>query len=658
MTNIEFSSEWFSIENIDNESLNINDLKESDWFNIDADNKVKNEDNNLINEGFNFNSVTWSLTIRFKSVSLQNPATLVFTVPNWYKIIKGPNDIHPSKCPKTNPPVPCRRSITSFKNLEIEINSKIVCSWKDIFDRLNIEPLQIEVYEFSPFGEKKIHSVGFVNLKHILIQPEETKPEIINSYVYGQNSYRIWPTRVLLYKKIDKGMDNNNNNNNNIDYKTNIDSFDDNIDDNSIKGESDNSEGIPMGLIEIDIILEDCKKQPISESSVISKKINKNINNECNNSNTRRRLITNNSPKSEQRNKLKSASPPSLSKNKNYSPVKYEIQPQIMEDELELPFSENKTLNYNENMSVFDSEYISFNKISEFRPKLDLFNPGYDNLSKNILDSIKKEIKLNDDIDLSVFYNSDQEAEDAVRILNKWKLVEKERFIEHLRKLEDEFRKIIISRQEIIMKDFIENINNKAKKIGRLENLITEKIFKLKNKENSVDNMNNENNRKMQLLQYEHRKKLESQQNCYIAKLEIEKNKIKLMESEKNKWIKKYNDLENNLNKVFIELQNLKNSKKTELHYKSQLSHKDEIIKFKDTQINQLKDTVELLKASRDHIKKNFERLISSFGLANNCADIDNNNNNIDSTNCNIDSLIESGIYSENDEFIKYLRNN
>ncbi|KAK6590871.1 hypothetical protein RS030_111870 [Cryptosporidium xiaoi] len=642
MANKEFLSEWFSIEDIGNEALNIDNLKESDWFNIEHNNEIKSDNYISPNYESNQNSVTWNLTIRFKSISLQNPATLIFTAPNWYKIIKGQNDIYPSKCPKTNPPVPCRRSTTLFTNTEIEINSKIMCSWKEIFDRLNIEPLQIEVYKVNPFGDREIHSIGYVNLKHIFIQPEEIKPEIINSYIYGKNSYRIWPTRVLLYPKIVK-TDNNDNieSDNNIDQGINIDN-------------NDNGESVPIGLIEVDIILEDCEKQNISEGNIFSRKNSKNINIECNSSNTRKKLPINNSPKTKNMNKLKSVSP-SINKNKDYSMIKHNIQPQIIENEFELPFFEQKDLNYTENMFDFDLQYVNFNKISKFKPKLDLFNPGNDNLSSNILDSINEEIKTNVDIDSIAFCDSDDESQNISNKLTKWKLIEKERFIEHLWKLEDEFRKITISRQEVIMRDFINNINTKTKKIGKLENLVTDKIFKLKNKENSIDNINNENSKKIQLLKCEHKKILELQKNDYIVKLDIEKKKMRLLESEKNKWIKKYNDLESNMDKVFKELQDLKNSRKTELYYKNELLRKDEFIQLQETQINQLKDTVELLKASRDHIKLNFEKFVSSLDLIKNISNDSSNNMCLPH---NIDSLVESGIYNENDEFIQYLKNN
>lgn len=671
--NSEEYNDWYSLENLDSGRLNFDDLKEeSGWFNIET---IKYDDSDFVNFGAS-ESLTWSLSIHFRSITLQDPATVIFKAPNWYKIIKGVNEISPSKCPKTSPPYPCRRSTTIFSDHEIEISSRLVCSWKDIFDRLNCEPLKIETYKVSTFGDQELHSSGYVNLKHIIIQTEKTNSRISGNYILGSNTYRIWPTRILLYPASKPEVSNNHKNN-----KIELDSPESDLgsDSGPINDDKSNSvigdeKKVPIGLVEVDIVLQDCKKRLISDGSPVRQN---SLNTKADQSSylgsrpksasrSRSRSVPRfeNTSNVSPRNKIdnnylrsRSKTPPS-GKRVSFSPEKlarnakkHELS---MNDESISP-EDLEFLNIGNICNDFDSDIRSPSLISDFNSKMGYFTVGDAEFSDKLITTIIKEI------DNSALNETGIENEDGYASninFELWKKSEKERFVQHLHNLEEEFRKVTLIRQETIMKDFIRDINRKSSRLGRLENLVSNKILKLKNKENFIDNVNDEHNRKMRLFQFEQKKLFESQKNEFQIKLEFEKKKTQIAEFEKNKWFKKYSEEEENNDKLHKEIQSLKTGRKSDLYFKNELIRKDELIQSYEDQISQLRESVQLLKASRDHYKTHFENLAASVHLFPD-KEIQPISNRINNTySHNIESLVQSGLYSEDDQFIQILKSN
>ncbi|EAK88654.1 hypothetical protein [Cryptosporidium parvum Iowa II] len=674
--NSEEYTDWYSLENLDNTKLNFDELKEeSGWFNIEID---KNDDSDIAGFGAS-ESLIWSLSIHFRSITLQDPATVIFKAPNWYKIIKSTNEISPSKCPKTSPPYPCRRSTTIFSDHEIEITSRIVCSWKDIFDRLNCEPLKIEAYKVSTFGDQELHSMGYVNLKHILIQTEKTNPTISGNYIFGSNTFRIWPTRILLYPASKSQVPNDHKNTSNE-----LDSLSDSeLEPNSGESKNKNSKNsvteeeksVPIGLIEVDIVLQDCKKQPISDGSspgIRQKSLNtktdqnsslfsrpRSVSRSRSRSRPRSGSATNESPINERtRNNLRNRpkTPPS-DKRVSFSPqrtsrnVKYEPG----NDEEFISPEDLEFLKIGNMYDKLDSNIRSPGVISDFSSKIGYFTVGDVDFSNKLIETIIKEID-NDELYEQGLENSDDYTSKVN--FEIWKRSEKERFVQHLHNLEEEFRKLTLIRQETIMKDFIGDISRKSNKLGRLENLVSNKILKLKNKENSIDNINDENNRKMKLFQFEQTKLLESQKNEFKMKLELEKKKTQIAEFEKNKWFKKYSEEEEINEKLHKEIQSLKTGRKSDLYFKNELLRKDELIQSFEDQILQLKESVQILRASRDHYKTQFEHLAAAVHLfpEKETHPTSNKSNNVYTHN--IESLVQSGLYNEDDQFIQLLKSN
>ncbi|OII71894.1 uncharacterized protein cubi_00702 [Cryptosporidium ubiquitum] len=675
--NSEEYTDWYSLENLDSGRLNFDELREeSGWYNIETS---KHDDLDFADFGAS-ESLTWSLSIHFRSITLQDPANVIFKAPNWYKIIKGTNEISPSKCPKTSPAYPCRRSTTIFSDHEIEISSKVVCSWKDIFERLSCEPLQIETYKVSTFGDQELHSKGYVNLKHIIIQTEKTNSKISGNYIFGSNTYRIWPTRILLYpvSKPEVSSDHKNTKNElDPSSEPELESDSGPLKDNNKKNSlTDDEKSAPIGLVEVDIVLQDCKKQTISDGSpgVRQKSLNtktekgshsgsrpKSASRSRSRSRPRSGNTLSDSPRNERANNYlssRSKTPPSerrvsfLPEKPVRNSRKHEMS---INDEFISP-EELEFLKIGNVYNDFDSDIRSPGTISDLNSKIGYFTVGDIDFSEKLIETIIKEI------DNSVLHETGIENEnDYASNMNfeLWKKSEKERFVQHLHNLEEEFRKLTLIRQETIMKDFIKDINRKSSKLGRLESLVSNKILKLKNKENSIDNVNDENNRRMKLFQFEQKKLFESQKNEFQMKLEFEKKKTQIAEFEKNKWFKKYNEEEETNARLHKEIQSLKTGRKSDLYFKNELLRKDELIQSYEDQISQLRESVQLLRASRDHYKAQFEHLTTLVHLSpeKETKPISTQiNNNIYSHN--IDSLVQSGLYSEDDQFIQLLKSN
>ncbi|KAJ1608450.1 hypothetical protein OJ253_1944 [Cryptosporidium canis] len=672
---IEEYADWYSFENLEGGAINFNELKdESGWYNIE----INNHNGLDSNDTGASESVTWSLSINFRSITLQDPATLIFKAPNWYRIIKGRDEISPSKCPKTNPPYPCRRSTTVFSDHEIEISSRLVCSWRDIFDKLSSEPLEIESYKVSAFGDQEIHSRGYINLKHILIQAEKSNPTSSRAYIFGSDTYRIWPTRILLYPGSGSGASNaqetsTNELNPSSGPSSDSDPSSHRDDKRNSIGEEEKDE--PIGLVEVEVVLQDCKRRPISDNSPRSGQRVSNAKTDyasvgsgprpVSGSRSRSRSASRSSPAGSPKNdrssnsswriRGRSKTPPP--KRVSFSPPKPENSSKDYEFGLDDGCFSPEDLEFLRMRNVYDG-FDSFSRspggLSDFSSNMGYFTAGDVEFSNKLIETIVKEIDP-DELD-----EPDVDADDyASNIgLELWKKSEKERFIKHLHNLEEEFRKLTLLRQETIMREFIGDINRKSSKLGRLENLVSNKILKLKNKENSIDNVNDENNRRMKLFQFEQKKLLESQRNEFQVKLELEKKKTQIVEFEKNKWLKKYHEEEETNAKLQKELQSLKTGRKSDLYFKSELTRKDELIQSLEGQISQLKEGVQLLKASRDHYKTQFEHLAAAVQLIpeKEPQPVVPSKNNVYSHN--IDSLVQSGLYSEEDQFIQLLRSN
>ncbi|KAH8581742.1 uncharacterized protein ELE39_001872 [Cryptosporidium sp. chipmunk genotype I] len=659
--------DWYSLENLDSARLNFDELKEeSGWFNVEID---KHDDSDIVDFGVS-EFLTWSLSIHFRSITLQDPATVIFKAPNWYKIIKGTNEISPAKCPKTNPPYPCRRSTTIFSDHEIEISSRIVCSWKEIFDRLNCEPLQIEAYKVSTFGDQELHSMGYVNLKHIIIQAEKTNPTISGHYIFGSDTYRIWPTRILLYPVSKSRVHNCHKN-----TSDKLDSLSDSelgpdsgklkdSDNNRKNSVTDEEKNVPIGLVEVDIVLQDCKKQPILDGSspgVRKKLLNvKTDQNSFSCSRPRPGSASSDSPiNGKVNNNLKSRSktPPS-DKRVSFSPQRSVRNVKKYEPGINDEFISSEDLEFLKIGNIYDGydpNIRSQGVISDFNSKIGYFTVGDVDFSNKLIETIIKEIDNNELCEPGI-----EKEDDYISRVNFeiWKKSEKERFVQHLHNLEEEFRKLTLIRQETIMKAFIGDINRKSNKLGRLENLVSNKIIKLKNKENSIDNVNDENNRKMRLFQFEQKKLFESQKNEFKMKLELEKKKTQIAEFEKNKWFRKYSEEEENNEKLQKKIQTLKTGRKSDLYFKNELLRKDELIQSFEDQISQLKESVQILKASRDHYKTQFEHLAAAVHLFPD-KEINPTSNKINNIySHNVESLVQSGLYTEDDQFIQLLKSN
>lgn len=674
---IEEYTDWYSLENLDSGTINFDELKEeSGWFNVEI-----NKHSDLGSADVEASeSITWSLSIHFRSITLQDPATLIFKAPNWHKITKGTGEISPSKCPKTSPPYPCRRSTTVFSDHEVEISSRMVCSWKDIFDKLNCEPLQIETYRISTFGDQEFHSRGYINLKHILIQTEKTNPKISGTYIFGSDTYRIWPTRILLYPDSNSEVFACHK-----DAKNELSSpseSESGSNPGSLKGRRNSTEedekSVPIGLVEVDVVLQDCKRHPISDSSPrVGQRSSSTKVDHASFSGSRPRPVSGSgygsrsrsrpgswsslkdSPRSERPagGYLKSSRPKTPpEKRVSFSPQRVVMNPKEYEfgpDDEYISPEDLELLKIGNVYDGFDSYARSPGGAPDLSSKMGYFTVGDVDFSNKLIETVMKEI------DSDELHEPDIETDDdyTSRVgFELWKRSEKERFVRHLHDLEEEFRKLTLFRQETIMREFIRDVNRKSNKLGRLENLVSNKILKLRNKENSIDNINEENNRKMKLFQFEQKKLFESQKNEFQMKLELEKKKTKIAEFEKNKWFKKYSEEEEANDRLQKEIQSLKTGRKSDLYFKNELLRKDELIQSLEDQISQLKESVQLLKASRDHYKTHFEHLAAAAHLIPNketqptCSQT----NNIYSHN--IDSLVQSGLYSEDDQFIQLLR--
>ncbi|KAF7458035.1 hypothetical protein HWI79_1601 [Cryptosporidium felis] len=694
MRNSEEFVDWYSLENIDVGGVDFEDLKnESDWFRIET-----NEcgDPNYLESGAS-ESLIWNISLRFKSITLQNPATIIFKAPNWNKVVRGSDEIPKSKCPKTHPPIPCRRSTTVFSDPEIEISSKVICSWREIFERLNCEPLVIEACKVTPFGDQEPHSSGYVNLKHILIQTEKTNPKVVGTYVFGSSTFRIWPTRILLYptrdpEKSKDGTDLGISLKAHPMYESELET------DPEIKAfvgsEKDSTSSLdekntPIGLVEVDVILQDCQKLSISDTSPTHRRRaledSGNFGREPR-SPTKSVMGSESRPSSASRSRSASRSLSASRKKNGESPRKRPSRrslragdPKSSPGNRRVGFSSGVPQNTLEDLgrelefeevspelfkaSSFIDGLKQMEGIYDFSSKMEYFTVGDSSFSKKLMEKIVSEVDATEEGGSAQYYNSGSpnveldEEQSASLAFEVWKKVEKERFIQHLQDLEEEFRKITLIRQETIMREFIKEIKRKSNNLGRLENLVSTKILNLKNKENSINNVGEENNRKMKLFQFEQKKIYEVQKNELCSKLEMEKKKTQIVEFEKNKWLKKYNQQEEINQQLTREIQSLKTGRKSDLYFKNELLRKDELIKSYEDQISQYRETIQLLKSSRNHYKTQFDQLATAAHL------FPEQNSRSDSAKAisnaythNVDSLLQSGLYSEEDQFIQLLK--
>ncbi|OII73505.1 hypothetical protein cand_003300 [Cryptosporidium andersoni] len=570
-----------------------------DWLSIDNLDDITSEftcESNLANYDDYLDITVWNLCIKFKSTTLQNPATITFILRNWFNIIRGTKNSS-GRPPKTSPPIPCKRSTNIFKE-PLEISSKFSCNWHTLSNRLQLEPLKIEVWKSNTFGDLEIHSYGDITLKHILIQPDDT--QFINESIL---SHKTWPTRILLYPYT---VDNSN---------------------STIQQENI----LPIGFIDIELKLQGNKKQNITEIKVQNRKDKKHI---LKKSKTESPQIL----KDKNINKSSDLSIglySDISDNHEFSSKKKEVST-FLQDLQEKDHFEtiNKTLN--------DELYLNFGyfKVEEFNIKPEL--------TLQVLDDILDSKRVTED-DI----RNTQEYEVALSV-EIWKKLEKERFIKHIEDIEKNIRLSLIKRQEIIMKKFIQDIKRRNQKLATLENLLNEKIYHLREKEKSIEYIEENKNGELDNMKMNFQQRLDIIQSKFKTKLDIEKRKYKQLEMENSKLISKLN-VEEDKSGILKKTTEKAYMAKDYSYFKSELSKKDYEIQNKDMEIKHLKQCVELLKASRQYLKDKLDQIVVTLEL----ESVNKVPNAMDmQIPTDVDILIRSGLYNEDDQLIKLLNDN